>query len=78
MSNRIPVTEASAELGLDGKLRLTFREVPGGRDRSQPPSLGEVIAALAKYRHRQMTPEQHRAVLEVVASCRPFARGRSR
>ncbi len=69
----IPVTEASVEIGLDGRLRVHYREVPGGRDRSEPPSRGEFIAALAKYRHRRMTPEQHRAVLEALAACGPVA-----
>jgi hypothetical protein len=74
MRNRIPVTEASVEIGLDGRLRVHYREVPGGRDRSEPPSRGEFIAALAKYRNRRMTPEQHRSVLELLAACRPVAR----
>lgn len=65
----IPVTEASAEIGLDGELQFHFRQVPGGRDRSEPPSLGEIIAALSKYQHVEMTPAQHRAVLEVLAAC---------
>ena len=67
----IPVTEASVEIGLDGRLRVTYREVAGGRDRSEPPSRGEFLAALARYRNRRMTPEQHRAVLAVFAACRP-------
>lgn len=77
----IPVVEASAEIGLDGELQFHFRQ--GGRDRSDPPSLGEIIAALSKYQHVDMTPEQHRAVLEVLAACgwssdrlRPSRRGR--
>ena len=75
MSNRVPVTETSVEIGLDGRLRVRYREVPGGRDRSEPPSLGECIASLARYRHRRMTPEQHRAVLEVFAACGLELRG---
>jgi hypothetical protein len=79
----IPVVEASVEIGLDGELQFHFRQVPGGRDRSQPPSLGEIIAALSKYQHVEMTPEQHRAVLEVLAVCgwpsdRLWASGRGR
>ena len=75
MRNRVPVTEASVEIGLDGRLRFHYREVPGGRDRSEPPSRGEFFAALAKYRNRRMTPEQHRAVLALFAACRPPAQG---
>ena len=74
MSNRIPVTEASVEICVDGRLRVSYREVPGGRDRSAPPSLGEFIAALAPYRNRRMTPEQHRTVLAALAACGPIAR----
>ena len=69
MPNRIPVTEATVGIGLDGRLRVRCREVPGGRDRSAPPSLGEVVAALAPYRNRRMTPERHRAVLAVLSAC---------
>ena len=60
MSNRIPVTEASVEIGVDGRLRVRYREVPVDRDRLAP-SLGECIAALVRYRHRALTPERHRA-----------------
>ena len=74
MSNRVPVTEASVEITSDGRLRVTYREVPGGRDRSEPPSRGEFLAALAKYRNRRMTTEQVRAVLAVFAACRPHTR----
>jgi len=81
----VPVVEASAEIGLDGELQFHFRQVPGGRDRSEPPSLGEIIAALSKYQHVEMTPAQHRAVLEVLAACggssdrlRASGRGRGR
>jgi hypothetical protein len=77
-SNRIPVTEASVEIGTDGRLRVRYREVPGGRDRSEPPSRAECIAALARYRHRRMTPEQHRAVLAAFAACGVDLRGGAR
>lgn len=73
-----PVTEASVEIGVDGRLRVSYREVPGGRDRSAPPSLGECIAALARYRHRALTPERHRAVLAAFAACGVDLRGARR
>ena len=80
MSHRVPVAEASGEIGLDGRLRVRCREVPGGRDRSEAPSLKECMAAVARYRHRRWTPEQHRAVLEMLAACghdlRPKSHGR--
>ena len=67
-SNRIPVTEATVEFRPDGTLRYTFRE--GSRDRSEPPSLKEIMAALAPhFRRRRWTAEQHAAVLEVLAAC---------
>jgi hypothetical protein len=37
------------------------------RDRSQPPSIKEFIAALSKV--RSMTPAQHRALLDTLAAC---------
>ena len=77
MSNRIPVTEASVEIGVDGRLRVRYREVPVGRDRLAP-SLGECIAALVRYRHRALTPERHRAVLAALAACGVDLRGARR
>jgi hypothetical protein len=69
VSARVPVTEATVEFRPDGTLRYRYYEVPGGRDRSQPPSLREFIAALSKVRKRSMTVEEHRALLELLAAC---------
>lgn len=66
-SNRIRVREARVEYGPNGgeRLRYSWRT----RDRSEPPSLREVHAALAPYfKLRSWTPEQHRAVIDVLAA----------
>lgn len=67
-SNFITVTEAT-QVGLrdDGSPRYRYRKVR--RHRSQPPSLREFIAALARVRRHSMTAEQLRALVELAAAC---------